>query len=874
MLPNRGDFVDVFGAALEARAFLCDAALAAGHELGVFDALARQGPASLDQLAGELGGVAASHRLRALLEVLAALGGIAREGGGAGFGVDTLPRFAPVATVPAHPAVARAGWGLLADAIRQDRPLPAETDDAAGNVRRLHHHLASAGAAAARELVACLGTSSLLDLGAGAGAYSKAFLDAHPDAVATLVDTGEVLTIAGEWLGPLAERARLVEGDAATVDVGDGHGAVLLANLLHLHSPAMCARLCTAAARAVAPGGVVVIKDLRVDDDRTGPLEGLLFALNMAIYTEAGDVYATSQLRTWLADAGLVDIVERRLAAAPDAVVVIARRPSDSAESWRRNRDRAPVTDPVGTGGSILALGALIASREAGEGSIPALGDVVVSREAGEGSSPARGDVMASREAGEDSAESGDGAGSAELAAEVAAELDAALARTAGDAWRELVTSDAIRPDTAAGAPRLAFPSALRRFLARAVALERGEAGPEAAQRADNLVCHYTGAMPRMRVAQLAGTGEPGATLFHTPLDWDRLPRLGAAIDQLFAVLGDAGIAATGALGAASAEAFRARSPTLAALYERTHYGGFMPLLYGFPADLAYMHARGVAEGLDVVATIDRYLTAPIVHELCHFAPGRTAVEPPHLDECIAGWLGVHVHPELAYPADDHDDALYAAPWLAQVGQAIARAFGIANLVRAQAGDLAALPRAFVTTAARLGWDDWRARRTLHFLSDTFDPAPWVALAFATAGGALPAGATLSSLAALPLAALSLPADPEFDRRIVEDGLRAMCLTSAQVQGSFRTRSRLPDGAITIDAHACAVVAPGRGELDPVVPRYWLPPAVAARMAARGHAGYALHLGSVAATGEAAAAICEASPGLTRDDFTLVPRAS
>jgi len=453
-------------------------------------------------------------------------------------------------------------------------------------------------------------------------------------------------------------------------------------------------------------------------------------------------------------------------------------------------------------------------------------------------------------------------------------ELDAALARTAGDAWRALVTSDAIRPDASAGAPRLAFPAALRRFLARAVALERSEVGPEAAQRADNLVRHYTGAMPRMRVAQLAGTEEPGATLFHTPLDWGRLPRLTAAIDRLYAVLADAGVAGADALGATSADAFRARSPTLAALYRRTHYGGFMPLLYGFPADLAYAQARGAADGFDVIATIDRYLTAPIVHELCHFAPGRAAISPPHLDECIAGWLGVHVHPELAYPAGEHDDALYAAPWLAQVGQAIARAFGIANLVRAHAGDLTALPRSFVTTAARLGWDDWCARRTLHFLSDTFDPAPWVALALATAGGALPSDATLSSLAALPLATVSLPEDPEFDRLIVEDGLRAMCLTSAQVQGSFRTRSRLPDGAITIDARACAVVAPRRGELDPVVPRYWLPLAVAGRIAARGHAGYTLHFGSVTAIREAAAAICEASPGLVRDDFALAPRAS
>lgn len=322
--------MDVFGAALEARAFLCDAALAAAHELGVFDALRRIGSASLDELANEVGVGAGRRRLGALIDVLVALGAIERR---LIIGAAGSPVFAAAEIVPPCPVVARAGWGLLAEVIRSDRPLPAEEGSDA--VRRLHEHLARAGAEAAQELVGSLGDTSLLDLGAGAGAYSQAFLAAHPGARATLVDRHEVLALAAGWLGPLAGRARFVEGDAAAVDLGGGHGAVLLANLLHLHSPDMCARLCAAAARAVAPGGVVVVKDLRVDDDRSGPIEGLLFALNMALYTEAGDVYSTSQLRAWLADAGLVDLAELRLAAAPDAIVVVGRRPSDAAHRGR-----------------------------------------------------------------------------------------------------------------------------------------------------------------------------------------------------------------------------------------------------------------------------------------------------------------------------------------------------------------------------------------------------------------------------------------------------------------------------------------------------------------------------------------------------------
>lgn len=303
-------------------AFLCDAAIAAGHDLGIYEALAKRGPMALDELAGAIGVVAGRHRVRALLDVLAAIGAIRCDR-------SATPTFAAAATPPPRPVVPRAGWGLLAEVIRSDRPLPLEQGE---GQRRLHHHLATAGADAARELAGSLGETSLLDLGAGAGAYSKAFLEAHPHARATLVDAREVLALAAEWLGPLATRARFVEGDASTVVV-DEHAAVLLANVLHLHPPEVCAQLVVAAARAVAPGGVVVIKDLRVDDDRAGPLEGLLFALNMAVFTVGGTVYPTSQLRAWLSAAGLVDIVEHRLAAAPDAIVVIANRPHRTTRS-------------------------------------------------------------------------------------------------------------------------------------------------------------------------------------------------------------------------------------------------------------------------------------------------------------------------------------------------------------------------------------------------------------------------------------------------------------------------------------------------------------------------------------------------------------
>ncbi len=432
------------------------------------------------------------------------------------------------------------------------------------------------------------------------------------------------------------------------------------------------------------------------------------------------------------------------------------------------------------------------------------------------------------------------------LAAEtlaIRAELDAALARTGA---------------------ALVLPAPLALELAHAIALERREGN---ATRIENIFRHYTDVMPAQRVAQLA---EPDA-LLREPLVWDRLPRLRAAIDRLYAVLDEASVDCTPALGAPTANAFRARTPTLAVLYARTHYGGAMPLLYGNRDDLAYFTNHG---GLDLTAAIDRYLTTPIVHELCHLAPGRDALHPLHLDECVAGWLGVYCHPEFAYPEVGHDDAIFAAPWLSQIGQSLARAFGIRPLVRAHAGAEpwdAALPAEFVDAAARLGWADWCERRTLHFLSDTMDPAPWVALALVAGAGRSLDGVTLRGLAGTPLVELAdeLPADPAFDRAIVEDALRAMCLDNALIEGSLRARTSLPATPIAIDPRACTVIGARRGEVDVVPPRYWLPPAVGARIVATGAARYTLHLHDLAAIPAAAAALDAATPG-AHSGFELV----
>jgi len=347
---------------------------------------------------------------------------------------------------------------------------------------------------------------------------------------------------------------------------------------------------------------------------------------------------------------------------------------------------------------------------------------------------------------------------------------------------------------------------------------------------------------------------------------------LSAAIDRLFALLASAGVPARDALDAADAADFRATRPTVGSILERAYYGGFMPLLYGYPDDLAYF-SRALAGGAPVHDVIDRHLTAPLIHELAHFAPRRTALYPPYLDECIAGYLGVHVLPEFAFPAPGEENGLYATPWFAQVGQAIVRVAGLDAVVRAHAGASTwedALPAGLPAAAARLGWADHLARRPLHLLTDNFHPEPWLKLSF-LAPSPLLDSITLADLDTLPWRQIAVGPETPFDATIVADALRAMCLRNHRNERSFRVSSRVPSDWISLDFDECRVtVRPSGDSEDPAPPAYFFPPAAAARLRRDGHTRLRLRLTDLDAIPAAAFAVLTGAPG-QGDGYTLAP---
>ena len=149
----------------------------------------------------------------------------------------------------------------------------------------------------------------LLDLGGGPATYAIAFLQRNPEMRATVFDRPEVIPIAQEQVAQagLEDRIACIGGDMTTDDFGSGYDLVLVSNIIHALGPDTNRALVQQCCNAMAPGGLLIIKDFLVDNDRSGPPFSLLFALNMLVGTADGDTYTVAEVEAWTAAAGLTN---------------------------------------------------------------------------------------------------------------------------------------------------------------------------------------------------------------------------------------------------------------------------------------------------------------------------------------------------------------------------------------------------------------------------------------------------------------------------------------------------------------------------------------------------------------------------------------
>ncbi|MGC8657903.1 MAG: methyltransferase [Desulfomonilaceae bacterium] len=154
------------------------------------------------------------------------------------------------------------------------------------------------------------GRKALLDIGGGSGVYSRAFLECNPQLVATLFDLPVVVEISRRRSGGsiLAGRMRYVEGDFNQDEFPTGHDVALLSAIIHINSRDRNRSLFSRVYNALEADSLLIIRDHIMEESRTAPLEGAIFAVNMLVATRGGNTYTLKEISEDLISAGFHEI--------------------------------------------------------------------------------------------------------------------------------------------------------------------------------------------------------------------------------------------------------------------------------------------------------------------------------------------------------------------------------------------------------------------------------------------------------------------------------------------------------------------------------------------------------------------------------------
>jgi SAM-dependent methyltransferase/predicted transcriptional regulator len=154
------------------------------------------------------------------------------------------------------------------------------------------------------------GMKSILDIGGGSGAYSMAFVSKKPEIEATVFDLPNVVPITNKFIEKegFLHRIKTYEGDYTVDDLPTGFDLAFLSAVIHSNSLEINQNLINKCYLALKKNGKIIIQDWIMNNDRTQPTAGAIFAINMLVGTEAGDCFTEQEVTEMLAISGFKNI--------------------------------------------------------------------------------------------------------------------------------------------------------------------------------------------------------------------------------------------------------------------------------------------------------------------------------------------------------------------------------------------------------------------------------------------------------------------------------------------------------------------------------------------------------------------------------------
>ncbi len=225
-------------------------------------------------------------------------------------------------------------WDKLADTVRSGRPVrtpdmyQAKKEETECFIMAMHHLVSARGDAdyIANKL-SVEGVHSVLDIGSGPGTYPIAVYKKYPHISVTIFDLPGTLDVTRRVLESegVSQKINVIAGDYNNDPLPHGADIAFLSNIIHGEDEETNRTLMKKIYHSLNPGGQVIIKDHIMDESLTRPACGALFSIYMLLITKGRD-YGYHEVKSWLEDAGFIDVYLEELPYPMTSSIVSGRK--------------------------------------------------------------------------------------------------------------------------------------------------------------------------------------------------------------------------------------------------------------------------------------------------------------------------------------------------------------------------------------------------------------------------------------------------------------------------------------------------------------------------------------------------------------------
>ena len=210
-------------------------------------------------------------------------------------------------------------WSRLEEAVRTGRPVVEKQHDHGEEATRtyitgmLHRGIPQAWLLA--EEVDLTGRKKMLDVGGGPGIFSIIMSQKYAGLKAAVLDLPQTLRVTRDIIKDwkAEDRVTTVEGSYMDEGYGSGYDVVLTSSMISQEGPDVVKHILRESYEAMVSGGMVLIQEQFLDDEKDGPMLPVQVGLNQLIHTPAGRAYSAREVADFAAEIGFTSLSYRPL---------------------------------------------------------------------------------------------------------------------------------------------------------------------------------------------------------------------------------------------------------------------------------------------------------------------------------------------------------------------------------------------------------------------------------------------------------------------------------------------------------------------------------------------------------------------------------